>query len=144
MPTKNASAILTSERDAALARAVLHNLSGPASELSVARGAAGNASPLPPELGQLLQDVLESIASESTITVRALPQELTTSAAASVLGVSRPTLMKMIKNGDIPAHKVGAHTRLLRDDVTMARRARRERERAAFAELLEAEGNELD
>ncbi|KYH45177.1 helix-turn-helix domain-containing protein [Branchiibius sp. NY16-3462-2] len=143
MPTKSASAILTGERDAALARDVLQTLEGPTGELSVARDAE-SPRPLPRELGQLLQDVLESIASQSSVTVRALPDELTTSTAASVLGVSRPTLMKMVKNGEIRAHKVGAHTRLRREDVTAARRARRERERAAFAELLEAEGDEVD
>lgn len=143
MPTKTASAILTGERETALARDVLQSLDGPTGELSVARDSEA-PQPLPPELGRLLQNVLESIASGSSITVRALPDELTTSTAASVLGVSRPTLMKMIKNGEIPAHKVGAHTRLMRDDVTAARRARRERERTAFAALLEAEGTDLD
>lgn len=143
MPTKTSSAILTGEQDALLARQVLQTLDGPTGELSVVRD-AGTPRPLPPELGRLLQDVLASIASESSITVRALPDELTTSTAASVLGVSRPTLMKMIKNNQVPAHKVGAHTRLKRDDVIAARRARRARERAAFAELLDAEGDDLD
>jgi hypothetical protein len=50
--------------------------------------------------------------------------------------------MKMIQEGVIEAHKVGTHTRLRTQDVLEARRARRERERAAFEALLEAEGDE--
>ena len=76
------------------------------------------------------------------MTVSAIPQEVTTSTAAAMLGISRPTLMKLVTDGAIPAHKVGTHTRLLSGDVLEVKRARRERERAAFAELLELEGDD--
>lgn len=76
------------------------------------------------------------------MTVTATPPEVTTSTAAAMLGVSRPTLMKLVKNGEIPAHKVGTHTRLRTDDVLTAKRERRERERAAYRELLELEDDE--
>ena len=90
----------------------------------------------------LLQTVLQAMASGATITVMTTPAEITTSTAAAMLGVSRPTVIKMIRDGALPAHKVGSHTRLLTDDVVVAKRARRERERAAFAALLETEGDE--
>src|SRR5215207_2174450 len=104
--------LVTNEHDAALARNVLRSLEGPLGYLSVERPDVA-AQPLPPELGQLLQQVLQAVA-------------------------SRPTLMKMIGDGGIPAHKVGTHTRLLSEDVIAAKKARRARERAAFAALLEA------
>lgn len=66
-----------------------------------------------------------------------MPAVLTTTTAAGILGISRPTLMKLIDKGEIPSHKVGSHTRLKAVDVYSALRARRERERAAFAELME-------
>lgn len=50
--------------------------------------------------------------------------------------------MKMIEEGTIAAHKVGTHHRLRACDVFDALRARRARERAAFAKLLELEGDE--
>jgi excisionase family DNA binding protein len=59
------------------------------------------------------------------------------------VAVSRPTLMKMIGDGAIPAHRVGSHHRLRSDDVFAALRARRARERAAFADLLELEDDEV-
>lgn len=73
----------------------------------------------------------------------ATPREVTTSTAAAMLGVSRPTLMKMVKDGLLPSRKVGTHTRLLSSDVLAAKKARRARERAAFAALLEVEGDEV-
>lgn len=77
-----------------------------------------------------------------TVTIGAVPEVLTTSAAAGILGISRPTLMKMINEGAIPSHMVGTHHRLRVDDVFAALFARRARERAAFAEHMELEGDE--
>lgn len=72
------------------------------------------------------------------MTVGTIPKELTT-AAAGFLGVSRPTLMKMINRGEIPAHKVGTHSRLFSKDVLELRKAQREAARKAFDELREIE-----
>jgi excisionase family DNA binding protein len=71
-----------------------------------------------------------------------MPENLTTTAAASVLGVSRPTLMKMIKRHEIPAHKVGSHSRLRTEDVLAARTARRSKQRQAFDALRALEDQE--
>lgn len=62
--------------------------------------------------------------------------------AARILGVSRPTLMKMIGSGVVASHMVGSHHRLLAEDVYAVLRARRDRERAAFSELMELEGDD--
>ncbi len=128
--------LLMSEREVGMAREVLQELEGPEGFLSV-DAAAGHTNPLPPELGKLIQQLLQGVASGASVTVTAIPEELTTSAAAAMLGVSRPTLMKKISEGQIQAHKVGTHTRLKAEDVMEARRQRRERERAAFDELRE-------
>lgn len=133
--------LLTTPREAALARDVLTSLEGPQGTLTVER-TGEVVHPIPRELGVLLQTVLQAMASGATITVMTTPAEITTSTAAAMLGVSRPTVIKMIRDGALPAHKVGSHTRLLTDDVVVAKRARRERERAAFAALLETEGDE--
>jgi excisionase family DNA binding protein len=93
------------------------------------------STPMPRELGVLPQQVLGAIGAGSTLTVSAIPAELTTSASANLIGVSRPTLMKMISAGELPAHKVGSHTRLLSSNVFDFLRARRERQRAAFDAL---------
>jgi len=53
--------------------------------------------------------------------------EVTTSEAAELLGMSRPTLINLVESGAIPFHKVGSHRRMLLADV-LAYRQRPDRE----------------
>lgn len=100
-----------------------------------------NGSVVPPELLRLLRRVTDAVATGQTITIGTLPDTLTTSAAAELVGISRPTLMKLVAEGTLPAHKVGSHTRLKTGDVIALRRTRLEKQRQAFDDLrgLEAE-----
>ncbi len=140
--SSNETRVMTTERETKLARSVLGSLEGEAGSLVVERAGQRKVA-LPPEIGKLLQHVLAVIARGGTVTVSSMPKVLTTTAAAEVLGISRPTLMKMIADGTIAAHRVGSHHRLSSGDVFVALRARRARERAAFAELLELEDDEV-
>jgi len=98
----------------------------------------GTSARLPDRLGVFLADLVASMANGAGVSTSVLPDELTTTVAADVVGVSRPTLMKMISRGEIPAHRVGTHHRLHRDDVLAARTARRLARQDAVRELLEA------
>lgn len=90
---------------------------------------------IPAELEALVMAVLESVAKGERISVGSLPETLTTSVAADQLGISRPTLMKLIASGELPSQKVGTHTRIRTDDVIAFRRARLERQARALDEL---------
>jgi excisionase family DNA binding protein len=90
---------------------------------------------VPEELSNIMARILRIVATGGTVTVGSMPEELTTSTAAEQLGISRPTLMKMIDRGEIPAHKVGSHTRLRTCDVMAFRGERQARRRKAFEEL---------
>lgn len=94
---------------------------------------------VPAELSAVLTAIVDSVARGDALTVGSLPDELTTTAAAELLGVSRPTLMKLVTAGDLPAHRVGTHTRLRSADVLAYRDARLLRQRRAFDELREWE-----
>lgn len=120
---------------------VLAELVGPTGTLAVERSGQPRVA-VPAELGKILEEILATMARGGTVTIGCIPDVLTTSAAARLLGISRPTLMKMIDDGTLASHKVGTRHRLKSKDVTAALRARRERERAAFAELLELEGDD--
>ncbi|HML51899.1 MAG TPA: helix-turn-helix domain-containing protein [Propionicimonas sp.] len=136
------SHVMTSERDSKLARAVLEDLEGATNALVVEQNGQRRVA-VPPEVGQVLQQVLSAMASGRSVTVNSFSEELTTSIAAQILGVSRPTVMKMINSGQLPSHRVGSHHRLSAEDVFAELQARRERERAAFSELLELEDDEF-
>lgn len=138
MPTlvPSTNQILATEDDVELARDVLAHLAGPQGELFVSEP-THEAQPVPVEIGRMLQRVLEALADGSSVTVLTIPTEVTTSAAAAMLGVSRPTLVKMANDGRIPSHRVGTHLRFRSEDVLAEREARVERERRAFKELRE-------
>ncbi len=134
--------ILTTTQDADLARSLLGTLEAQGSALVVERS-GHEPSEVPGKVDQLIQHVLRAIASGNSIRIPATPRVVTTSTAVAMLGDSRPTVMKLVQDGTLPSHKVGTHTRLLSEDVRAAKRSRRERERAAFAALLDAEGDEI-
>jgi excisionase family DNA binding protein len=52
-----------------------------------------------------------------------------------MLDISRPTLMKLIGEGEILAYKVGTHTRLKSSDVIVYQERLRAEQRAAFDDL---------
>lgn len=86
------------------------------------------------DLAELMQFVLRALPA-GPVSVRAVPSELTTTAAASILGVSRPTLMKMVHDGVLRAHRVGTHHRFTHHDVAALAKVRQATRQEAFVEL---------
>ncbi|WP_294639677.1 excisionase family DNA-binding protein [uncultured Rothia sp.] len=74
-------------------------------------------------LSQVIQQVLRALAQGQHIEIRTTPQFLTTTMAARRIGISRPTLMKAIRAGDLPAFEVGTHTRIRTEDADTFRKA---------------------
>ncbi|MFF3225223.1 helix-turn-helix domain-containing protein [Nocardia suismassiliense] len=99
----------------------------------------GDTVEMPAELSSLIGQVLDLVSRGCTVTVASVPNELTTTTAAKILGVSRPTLMKLVKDGVLPAHKVRSHTRLLSKDVFAYKERQNAKQRAAFDELRRLE-----
>lgn len=132
----NEDRVLTTAHESELAKHVLSDLSGIDRQLVVERSGE-RLSALPPEIGRILQQVLDVMSRGGSVSIGAVPEVLTTVTAAEILGISRPTLMRMIRDGEIPAFKVGSHHRLQASDVFEARRKRRARQRAAFEALRE-------
>lgn len=94
---------------------------------------------LPRELAELLSRALKIMAAGGSVTLGSLPEQLSTTVAANVLGVSRTTLMKLVRDGSIPHQKVGSHTRLIREDVLDFKAKRVREQRDALRELIELE-----
>lgn len=99
----------------------------------------GEVVTVPEALGNLLQTVLRLAASGQAIGITQLPKALTSVEAAKVLGVSRPTLLKLAAKGVISSHKVGSHTRFNRSDLLAFAGQRLENQRKSFDELRELE-----
>ncbi|MBI8999660.1 helix-turn-helix domain-containing protein [Corynebacterium sp. CCM 8864] len=92
---------------------------------------------VPREISTILSTVIHAVAQGETLVIGKLPKELTTTEAARQLGISRPTLMKLIASGKIPAHKVGSHSRLKTTDVLDYLKAEHEQACTSFEELRE-------
>jgi excisionase family DNA binding protein len=89
-----------------------------------------------------LIEMLQAVAAGDTATVVRNPRELTTQQAATVLNVSRPTVVRLVEEGRIPARMIGTHRRLpasavlqLHDEM-IARRRHTLDEMVADAEAL--------
>lgn len=90
---------------------------------------------LPETVYRVLLQVLEALGAGKAVTVAPQNQLLTTQQAADLLGVSRPTVVKLIDAGDLPAVTPGTRRRMIRlDDVVACKKSRREAQlRAIFA-----------
>ena len=98
--------------------------------------AAGNRrEPLPPELRDLLAEVVQAMRRGQAVSFAPLGQQLTTQQAADLLGVSRPTLIKILESGRIPYEQPGRHRRLRLSDVLSYQEQRRAEQRDALREL---------
>lgn len=140
--TTDRDVLLVDERDQQQAQALMSQLPLRRARFTAAADRAGSPVPVPAELSALITHVVQAVAQGHTVTVNAMPEELTTTAAAQLLGVSRPTLMRKVNAGEIPSHKVGSHTRLRTVDVLQERQARRQRQLAAFNELRALEDDD--
>lgn len=97
------------------------------------------AKELGPKLNSLIAEMITMLANDQEPSLVSVPQELTTTVAAKRLGISRPTLMKLIREGKIPAHKVRSHVRLLTADVDAFRQKQLQKQIDAFNKLRDFE-----
>lgn len=111
-----------------------------AAEQSITVGLRGGDSvEMPAQLTALVSQILDLVSRGCTVTVGSIPNEVTTTVAAKMLNISRPTLMKLVHEGALPSHKVGSHTRLLSRDVLAHKEVQRAAQREAFDQLRELE-----
>ncbi|MEH1850926.1 MAG: helix-turn-helix domain-containing protein [Nostoc sp.] len=80
-------------------------------------GANGEKINIPEPIYQVLLQVVHAMASGKAISIIPQQQELTTQQAAEFINVSRPYLIKLLEQGEIPHIKVGSHRRVRFDDL---------------------------
>lgn len=86
---------------------------------SVLVGPDGQTVGLPEEVYEVLIKVVDAMSHGRAITVAAVDQMLTTQEAADHLGISRPTLVKLLETGRIPFERpaAGRHRRVRLEDL---------------------------
>lgn len=99
--------------------------------------ATGERIELPADVYGVLVDVVQALAAGRAVTVAPTSTRLTTQQAADLLGVSRPTLVKLLEDGRIPYDQPGQHRRVRLVDLLDYQETTRRHRRAELDELTQ-------
>jgi len=127
------------DRDAAR-RTATRLRSGDGAELMV-RTTDGEMEHLPRGFANLMATVLEEVAAGHTVALVSEAEEVSTSAAAEFLGVSRPHVVKLTDSGLLPCRMAGSHRRVRMTDLVAYKRSVDRRH--AFLDELASEAQEM-
>lgn len=120
-----------SEDERVQAREMLHSL-GSRSRIATDDG---TVIELPTAAHEVLVEFLTAVADGERAFVLRSPEQLTTEQGAAILGVSRPTVIRLVDAGKLPARAVGTHRRLVLGDVLAYRDASAVKRRSALAAM---------
>ncbi len=98
---------------------------------------------LPEPLRDLLLQGVHHLRRGNRVSLLSFGRLLTTQQAAELLGMSRPYLIRLLDQGELPYEMVGTHRRLGLDEVLRYRRTRSERRRGTLRELSQ-DADDLD
>lgn len=98
-------------------------------------GSNGEEVLIPESVYTVLRQVVSAMASGQAITLVPHNRELTTQEAADILNVSRPFLIKLLEQEEIPYLKVGKHRRIRFQDL-IAYKEQRDNKRSKLLDKL--------
>lgn len=97
----------------------------------------GSAAVLPPVVRAVLADAVDALARGEAVTVEPRRTVLTTQEAAELLGITRPTFVRLLEAGRIPYTTPGRHRRVELADVLEYRRNQRDQRRQALVRMAD-------
>jgi excisionase family DNA binding protein len=123
LPPKDAEALADVER-------ILRSTTG-----SVALAGGEGEAVLPEELREVITNVVMALRRGQAITLAPHALRLTTQQAADLLGISRPTLVKLLEDGKIPFETPNRHRRIQLSDLLTFQASRRTERRETLRDL---------
>lgn len=88
---------------------------------------------------KLLGEILKAMGEGKMISVVPIATEVTTQAAAELLGCSRPHLVKLLEEGKIAFTKVGKHRRIKFDDIVNYRQEMKQQQKQHIIDIMNAD-----
>lgn len=88
---------------------------------------------------RLLGDILKAMSQGKLISIVPLATEMTTQAAAEMLGCSRPHLVKLLGEGKIEFTKVGKHRRIKFEDILAYKNQMKVQQKKNIIDIMNAD-----
>ncbi len=85
---------------------------------------------------RLLAKILKETSQGNPISIVPVATEMTTQAAAEMIGCSRPHLVKLLERGEIEFTKVGRQRRIKYEDVMTYKKQQKAAQRKLLAEIM--------
>lgn len=85
---------------------------------------------------QLLTRILKDLGEGRPVQIVPIAAEMTTQAAAEMLGCSRPHVVKLLEQGKIPFTRIGKHRRIRYEDVMKYRQAMKEAQKQHLKDMM--------
>lgn len=127
--------------DREAARRVARGLRAGDGAVLMLRTPGGQTEHLPRGVANMMASMLEEVAEGHTVALVSDAEEVSTSAAAAFLGVSRPHVVKLIDTGLLPARMAGTHRRVRMTDLVAYKQTVEHRH--AFLDELTVESEKM-
>ena len=88
---------------------------------------------------KLLAKILEETSKGRLVSIIPIAAEMTTQAAAELLGCSRPHLIKLLEGGEIQFTKVGKHRRIRYEDIVKFKKEMKERQKQLLIDIMKSD-----
>jgi len=88
---------------------------------------------------KLLAKILEETSKGRLVSIVPVATEMTTQAAAELLGCSRPHLIKLLEGGEIQYTKVGKHRRIKYEDIAKYKKEMKERQKQLLIDIMKSD-----
>lgn len=91
---------------------------------------------IPINVLKLLVTILKEIGDGNPISIVPIATEMTTQAAAELLGCSRPHIVKLLELGSISFTKVGKHRRIKYNDLIKYKKKMKDEQRILLSDIM--------
>lgn len=116
---------------------------GDSNYINIAIEGKGELMKIPKKAMTLLFEIMKNMAEGKSLTLIPSATEVSTQQAADLLHVSRPHLVKLLEEGQIPFKKVGSHRRIELKDI-LAYEEEQKKNRKDQLDFLSRQAQELN